>query len=121
MTDKTLYERLGGRESIAAVVDSFYEKVLDDERVAGYFDGIDMHRQRTHQTQFLSAVTGGPADYDGGEMASVHADLDIAPEEFEAIVGHLDRTLAEFGVADDDREAVMEAVYGYEEAIVTAP
>lgn len=45
MSDETLYERLGGRESIAAVVDSFYETVLDDERVADYFDGIDMQRQ----------------------------------------------------------------------------
>ncbi|MFC4986388.1 MULTISPECIES: group I truncated hemoglobin [Saliphagus] len=120
MTDETLYERLGGRESIATVVDSFYEKVLDDERVAGYFDGIDMERQRIHQTQFLSAVTGGPVEYTGDEMASAHDHLDIAPEEFEAIATHLDRTLAEFEVSEDDREAVMDAVYGYEEAIVTA-
>lgn len=54
-------------------------------------------------------------------MASAHDHLDITPEEFEAIAELLDRTLAEFGVDDDDREEVMDAVYGYEKAIVTAP
>jgi len=65
MPDTTLYERLGGEEAIGAVVDEFYDRVLDDERVAHHFDDVEMAAQRTHQTTFLSAVAGGPIVYEG--------------------------------------------------------
>ncbi len=120
MENPTLYERLGGRESIAAVVDSFYGRVLDDDRLAHFFEGTDMQRQRAHQTQFLSSIAGGPVEYTGGDMESVHADLDISSGEFDAIATHLDRTLREFDVDDTAREDVVDAFYGYEDAIVTA-
>ncbi|WP_331234014.1 group I truncated hemoglobin [Natronorarus salvus] len=119
MENPTLYERLGGRESIAAVVDSFYERVLADDRLAHYFEATDMQRQRAHQTQFLSSVAGGPVEYTGGDMESVHSHLDISTREFDAIANHLDRTLSEFDVDDADRNEVLEAFYGYEDEIVT--
>ena len=118
---ETLYERLGGAEAIGAVVDRFYERVTGDERVAHYFEDVDMEKQRAHQTQFLSAVTGGPADYSGDDMATAHEHLEIARPDFDAIVEHLDATLREFDVGDDDREAVLGAVAEYEDDIVAAP
>ncbi|WP_254762353.1 group I truncated hemoglobin [Natrinema marinum] len=117
---ETLYERLGGEDAIAAVVDEFYDRVVADEQVAHYFDDIDMQEQRAHQTKFISSVTGGPVDYSGREMAAAHADLEIGPADFEAIATHLDEALASFDVDDDDRQAVLEAVAGLRDDIVTA-
>jgi len=34
---KSLYKRLGGEDAIAAVVDEFYDRIMSDEQVAGYF------------------------------------------------------------------------------------
>ena len=70
--DGTLYERLGGNEAIASVVDEFYDRMLDDERIAGFFENVDMASQRAHQTQFLSSVTGGPVEYSGADMREAH-------------------------------------------------
>lgn len=56
---ETLYERLGGEDAIAAVVDEFYDRVVADEQVAYYFEDVDMQQQRAHQTQFISSVAGG--------------------------------------------------------------
>ena len=117
----TLYERLGGRDAISAVVDAFYDRVIEDERVAHYFDDVDMQKQRAHQTQFISAVAGGPVDYSGEDMEAAHDDLDITKPDFDVIVEHLDATLREFDVDPDDREAVLEAIAQYEDDIVTAP
>ncbi|MFC6716202.1 group 1 truncated hemoglobin [Natrialbaceae archaeon GCM10025810] len=117
---ETLYDRLGGRDAIASVVDRFYERVLSDEQVAHYFDDVDMQKQRAHQTQFISAVAGGPVDYDGQSMEEAHEHLGITRPDFEAIATHLDETLAEFDVPEDDRAAVLEAIAEYEDAIVAA-
>ena len=38
----TLFERLGGQGAIDAFVPLFYEKVLADDRINQFFQGIDM-------------------------------------------------------------------------------
>lgn len=118
--DRTLYERLGGQEGIAAVVDRFYERVMDDDRLVHFFEDVDMERQRAHQTQFLSSVTGGPVEYSGAEMEEAHDHLDIDGRDFEAIATHLDETLQEFDVSEEDREVVQAEIERYEDAIVSA-
>ena len=114
----TLYERLGGREAIASVVEDFYDRMLDDDRVTGFFEDVDMARQRAHQTQFLSSVTGGPVEYDGREMREAHEGMGITDEDYDIVGGHLDASLADAGVADTDREAVMQEVEALRDPIV---
>ncbi|WP_254521875.1 group I truncated hemoglobin [Natrinema caseinilyticum] len=116
----SLYERLGGKDAITAVVDEFYDRVVADEQVAHYFDDVDMQAQRAHQTQFISSVAGGPVEYSGEAMETAHADLDITPSDFQAIAGHLEDALVAFDVDEGDREAVLDAISGYQDAIVTA-
>ena len=54
----TLYEKLGGEESISKVVDYFYGLVLKDNTVNHYFKETDMDKQRKHQTKFISFGKG---------------------------------------------------------------
>ncbi|ELY46315.1 globin [Natronorubrum sulfidifaciens JCM 14089] len=117
---ETLYERLGGQDAIEAVVDEFYDRVVADDQVAHYFDDVDMQRQRAHQTQFISAVAGGPVEYTGADMEAAHDDLGITKSDFDAIATHLEAALEQFDVDVDDREAVLTAISEYEDAIVTA-
>lgn len=117
--DSTLYDRLGGEDAIAAVVDRFYERLTNDERVAHFFDDIDVQRQIAHQTKFISAVTGGPVEYTGDEMAEAHDHLAIDEEDFEVVAAHLNESLAEFDVDRPDRENVMAEIASYEDDIVS--
>ena len=121
MPNETLYERLGGEPAIGAIVNEFYDRVLADDRVNHYFDDVDMADQRSHQTKFLSAVTGGPIRYEGEEMATAHEELAITAAEFDTVATHLDEALRAFDVDDADREAVMEAVAGFEDDVVGGP
>ena len=98
----TLYERLGGEPAVDAAVDKFYDKVLADERIAGFFDNLDMVAQANKQKKFLTMVFGGPNDYSGKDMRMAHAHLGLTQEHFDAVVENLAGTLAEMGVPAED-------------------
>jgi hemoglobin len=114
----TLYERLGGAQGIEAVVDDFYDRVLDDESLAGYFEDMDMAQLREHQQAFITMVAGGPQYYDGRDMREAHAHLDLDESDFEAVAGHLEDALAAAGVADEDRTTVLSAVEDIEDQVL---
>ena len=61
----SIYERIGGEAAMDAAVDLFYRKVLADDRVNGFFEGIDMKDQAAKQKAFLTMATGGPNKYTG--------------------------------------------------------
>jgi len=71
----SLYERLGGDAAVDAAVDIFYRKVLSDDRVNGFFDGVDMEAQAAKQKSFLTMVFGGPNNYTGLDMREGHKHL----------------------------------------------
>lgn len=98
----TLYEQLGGEAAVDAAVDIFYRKVLSDERICHFFDGIDMDRQAAKQKSFLIFAFGGPNNYTGKDMRTAHAHLvaqGLNDSHFDAVVENLGATLAELGVA----------------------
>jgi hemoglobin len=97
----SLYEKLGEEAAISKVVAGFYERVLADESLAPFFDGIDMAALRRHQAAFLSAATGGPKAYTGPDLASAHAGRGIKDEHFDGVVGHLVAELTDLGVMPD--------------------
>ncbi|MFC7080788.1 group I truncated hemoglobin [Halorussus caseinilyticus] len=116
---ESLYERLGGRDEISAVVGDFYDRVLGDDRVSHFFEDADVSALRSHQTQFLAAATGGSDGYDGADLSSAHAHLDIDRRDFGIVADHLDAALAEFDAPAADREEVVAAVAELEPAIVS--
>ena len=56
----TLYERIGGDKAVNAAVELFYRNLLNDGRVARFFDGVDMNEQIAKQKSFLTMAFGGP-------------------------------------------------------------
>jgi len=101
---QSLYEQLGGAPAIEAVVESFYRKMLADERVSQFFSGIDMDRQMAKQAAFITMVTGGPNNYTGRDMRTAHAPMvsrGLSDLHVNVVVDHLSATLAEFGVSED--------------------
>ncbi|HNF99113.1 MAG TPA: group 1 truncated hemoglobin [Pseudomonadota bacterium] len=102
---QSLYDQLGGAPAISAVVESFYRKMLSDDRVSRFFDGVDMDRQMAKQTAFITMVTGGPNHYTGRDMRTGHAHLvsrGLADLHVDVVVQHLAATLAEFGVSEEN-------------------
>ncbi len=96
----------------------FYKKVLADDRINGFFDGVDMDRQIAKQKAFMTMAFGGPNNYSGADMRRGHAHLverGLNDSHFDAVVENLGATLTELGVSDDligQVVAVCETVRG---------
>ena len=102
--EKTLYEKLGGEKAVDAAVDIFYRKVLSDDRINSYFDGVDMDKQAAKQKAFLTLAFGGPSNYSGKDMRQGHAALvskGLNDTHFDAVVENLGATLKELNVPDE--------------------
>lgn len=102
--EPSLYDQLGGEKAVDAAVDLFYKKVLADDRVNGFFKGVDMDRQRAMQKGFLTFAFGGPNNYKGRDLRTAHAHLvqkGLNDKHFDIIVEHLGATLKELGVKDE--------------------
>lgn len=100
-----LYERLGGQAAVNTAVDIFYRKVLSDDRVNYFFDGVDMEKQINKQKGFLTMVFGGPNNYSGKDMREGHRHLvkrGLNDSHVDVIIELLGGTLKELGVADAD-------------------
>lgn len=105
----SLYSDLGGEPAVDAAVKLFYEKVLADNTINYFFDGVDMKRQMKMQKAFLSYVFGGPNNYNGKTMKEAHsrvASSGLNNNHFDTVLSHLGDTLSELGVA---QEAIKEA------------
>ena len=101
----TLFEKIGGAEAVSAAVDKFYEKVLADDRIKSFFEGVDMERQAGYQKRFLTVAFGGAPRYPGNTLRSVHKRLveekGLNDAHFDAVLEHLGATLTELGVSPD--------------------
>jgi hemoglobin len=95
------YERIGGASSVKAAVELFYDKVLADPELAGYFSNVDMVGQRRHLALMLTVVLGGPNEYSGRGLAEAHQPMDIPLEHYVKVGEHLTATLVELGVPAD--------------------
>lgn len=101
---QSLYEKLGGEPAVNAAVDIFYRKMLTDDRVSRFFEGVDMDRQAAKQKAFLTMVFGGPAEYSGKDMYEGHKHLikmGLDDSHVDAVIENLGATLTELGVAND--------------------
>jgi len=101
----SLFEQLGGAPAVEVAVDRFYEKVLADPRINGFFVGVDMDKQRRHQVRFLTYAFGGSPTYNGRGMRVAHEKLvreqHLNDDHFDAVVENLAATLAELGIAEE--------------------
>jgi hemoglobin len=96
-----LYERIGGEAAVEAAVDVFYRKVLADDRISHYFESVDMDTQRSKQKAFLTFAFGGPHAYQGKDMRTAHAKMNLSEADFAAVMENLGATLKELNVPDE--------------------
>ena len=104
----SLFERIGGEAAMDAAVDLFYKKVLADDRVNGFFDGVDMEGQSAKQKAFLTMACGGPNKYTGEQLREGHKHIKdkdgngINDEHVTIIIEHAGGALKELGVPESE-------------------
>ena len=110
MADKSLYDRLGGKEAITAVVDDFVGRVAADKRINGFFVKANVPRLKMMLVDQICEATGGPCKYTGRDMKSAHKGMDITNADFDALVGDLVASLDKFKVGDREKQELLAAL-----------
>ena len=98
----SLFERIGGNDTVGTAVDIFYTKVMSDDHINDFFEDIDMLKQIRKMQTFLSHAFGADAIFRGESMRSAHKRLvkqGLNDSHFNAVKNHIQSTLKELNVA----------------------
>jgi hemoglobin len=104
---KSLYERLGGKDAITAVVDDFVANVAADKRINGYFAKTNIPNLKRNLVDQICSATGGPCTYTGRDMKTAHKGMGISDADFNALVEDLQKTLNKFKVPDKEQGELL--------------
>lgn len=134
--EQSLYERLGGVFAIAAVIDHFSDAVVKNS-VAGAGSSNPLLREwhtekldrlpglKFMRTLWVCSVAGGPFQYVGTKPGSTemgleeaHRELEISPDEFDAVAGELANSLDHFQVPQREKDEVLAAFAAHKNEVI---
>lgn len=87
-------------QTIRTAVDQFYSRLCSDPDTADFFTHVDMAALKRHQAQFIAQLWGGPVVMPLERLAQVHQGLQISPDRYWRVAGHLMATLTHLDVPD---------------------
>lgn len=115
----TLYDRLGGEEAVAGLVDSFYQRVLADPELEPFFANSSMDRLRNMQRAFFAAALDGPVEYPGVSLLEAHQGRGIERRHFRRFVDHLFETLEDARHLErSDVDQIVERIATYVDDVI---
>jgi hemoglobin len=110
VSDKTLYERLGGYDAVSAVASDLLPRLQADSRLRRFWDnrGADgVAREKQLLIDFLCSSAGGPIYYTGRDMKISHRGMHINEDDWSVFIGHVNATLEAFKVPKPERDDVV--------------
>ena len=115
--DKTLYDRLGGKQTFIKVHKLFYDKAYADPWLSKFFTDKPQEVLENQQTDFMVQLMGGPKAYGGKSPKSAHQHMVITEELFELRAQLLSQSIKELGIRDDLREEWLDADRTFKRAL----
>lgn len=121
VAQRTLYDRLGGKGAITAVVDTFVARVAADARINKKFARSNIPRVKAMLVDQICSATGGPCTYTGRDMKEAHRNMGVTEGEFNALVEDLVAALNRFNVAKAEQDELLAILGSMKSAIVERP
>ena len=117
--DPTLFARLGGQPAMDAIADQVVEGSKADPVAGHHFDKVNIKRLKEQLSLHLCSLTGGPCVFDGDDMKTIHAGLNINQAEFYAMVERLRDVLDRRGVAAREKNELLALLAPMKRDVVT--
>jgi hemoglobin len=120
MEQAPLFERLGGRDAVADVV---------EKAIANHFDNPEVSTRFNHATQpvgalvehavefFCTGLTGVPS-YRGRPLAEAHAGMNISEREFVAVVDDIVEAMVAVGIGPAEQHEVVGILFGMKDEVL---
>jgi len=107
LVPKSLYDRLGGKPAVTAVVDEFITRVVADDKIRDRFFNVDADNLKKLLVEFVCVAAGGGCTYSGRDMAVSHDGMDLSQDEFDALAGDLVAALDKLEVPDKEKGELL--------------
>jgi truncated hemoglobin YjbI len=117
----TIYQRVGRKPAIDAIMGDFVQRVLADPKINGYFlnSSVDAARLEVCLERQVCQIAGGPCRYGQEridpteplaeafvipcrEMAAAHTGLGISQQDYDDLLGHLVDAAVQGGLPAED-------------------
>lgn len=121
---QSLYERLGGYDTISEIIDEFLKKMFADPQVGRYFIGMgtDTREQLRQKNKLLMCKnTGGPCKIINRDMKLAHGGLGITDSDWHVAVTHLATSLKTLNVGEEEQKELLQLITSLKEYIVEHP
>jgi len=100
----------------------FYDKVGADQELQKFFELGNKHHLQHKQKLFFAMIFGGPSDYDGHGISTLHRplvkQLGLKPVHFDIFIGHLQSTLEEMRICEEDQTQVIHRVLKWKDCVL---
>lgn len=93
-----LYQALGERPGIDRLVDDFVNRAVKDPRIGAHFKDTKPAALKESLADQFCQLSGGPCKYEGADMKSAHADMQINKGHFHALVEVLQSAMDAQGI-----------------------
>ncbi|MCU7947599.1 MAG: group 1 truncated hemoglobin [Candidatus Thiodiazotropha sp. (ex. Lucinoma kazani)] len=117
-TNTTLYERLGGQNGIAAIVEDIWNNHVSNPAIKQRYAGSDPENVKRLVREFFGAGIGGPETYTGQDMLTAHKGMNISDKEFVAVVDDVLGALHKNSVGQQEKDEVLCILYSMKGDIV---
>ncbi len=115
----SLYQRLGGADGIARLVDDVIAAHLSNPIVKTRFETItDLDHAKKMACQFFCAGSGGPETYTGRDMLTAHKGMNISEQEYLAVMDDITGAMEKQGLSQDARNDVVAILYSLKGEII---
>ena len=109
-SNASLYDRLGQKPAITAVVDDFVGNVAADARINSSFAKTDIPHLKQMLVEQICQASGGPCTYTGKDMRSAHEGMNITDDQFNALVEDLVKSLDKLKVGQREKDELVGAL-----------
>lgn len=117
MSTVSLFERLGGKQGISALVDDIVARHMENPHIRSRFQPIvetpeRLAASKAHLCAFLEAGSGGSASYNGRDMRAAHRGMNINAQEYMAAIDDILAALRARDIDDQTQKDVLSIAYG---------
>ena len=123
MSEKTLYDRLGGYDGITGFVNNLLPRLQSDLQLGRFWNnrGVDgLAREKQLLIDYLCANAGGPVYYTGRDMKLSHKGMSISEGDWSSFLSHAGDTMEALGVPKQECDEVVAFVLGLKDDLVEA-
>ena len=115
---QSLYERLGGSDSITNIANTIVDNHLANPAIATRFAGSEIDTLKNAAATFFITGSGGPEVYKGKDMLEAHKGMNISSTEFMAVLDDALSAMEKYNIGQREQEEVLFILYSMRSLIV---